>query len=38
MPIPDAVALMFKLAIKSRNRWPDQQELALPARPRVTGA
>jgi len=25
---PDAVALMFKLAAKSRERWPGQEELA----------
>ncbi len=36
---PDAVALMFKLAIKSRNRWPDQQELATAgSTPGLTGA
>jgi coenzyme F420 hydrogenase subunit beta len=36
---PDAVALMFKLAIKSRKRWPDQEELATAgSTPGLTGA
>ena len=36
---PDAVALMFKLAIRSRQRWPDQQELATAgSTPGLTGA
>ena len=36
---PDAVALMFKLAARSRERWPDRQELPTAgATPGLTGA
>jgi len=36
---PDAVALMFKLAIKSRQRWPGHEELATAgSTPGLTGA
>jgi coenzyme F420 hydrogenase subunit beta len=36
---PDAVALMFKLAARSRQRWPDREELPTAgATPGLTGA
>jgi len=36
---PDAVALMFKLADRSRQRWPDREELPTAgATPGLTGA
>jgi coenzyme F420 hydrogenase subunit beta len=36
---PDAVALMFKLAIRSRQRWPSHDELATAgSTPGLTGA
>ncbi len=36
---PDAVALMFKLAARSRDRWPDREELPTAgATPGLTGA
>jgi coenzyme F420 hydrogenase subunit beta len=36
---PDAVALMFKLAIKSRQRWPGHDELSTAgSTPGLTGA